>query len=728
MFRFVKQKNNLTKNKLVLQCLSVERGKSIQQEDGMLKEESDCIATAHFYKSITGSMLQLVDKDYEYQIATYSMQRDLKYLYTYDYQREQNWATYNRDFDHNNSFRQEDYIFQEDCYFRIALRKRDRNTIDKSEVERINDIIRFYSISYELKKISKPYFEEEVYKTVHAIYEKTTKKSLVFGLLSDTHYVVNGTWKDTNNNITKVNQQVGFDGIIHLGDITDGILSKKMCIDYTAKVLGDLRENHVPVYLAIGNHDTNYFYNNPESLSYEEQYAIYARYNDRYVCREDNQLWYYADFSNVKLRCIFLYAFDHREKIRYGYSAEEVEWVARILDSTPEGYKVIVFSHDAPLASLDYWASEIRNGNDLVKVLESYDAKENKCVMAFIHGHTHADYVYKERTFPIISIGCSKCEYFPDKKIEKSIRYERELDSVTQELWDTMIITPEEDRIEFIRFGAGVDRTVDCNYWRKKQMRRTKVWAHRGASGYAPENTIPAFQMAIDMSADGVELDVQLTKDGQVVVIHDETINRVSNGEGNVVDYTLEELRQFNFNKTHPEYEKVNIPTLVEVLNLFKDTKHMINIELKTGVNTYEGIEEKTVALVKEKGMQERIIYSSFNHDSVMKLKEVDPQAKTGFLGVEDIPNNVQYGKKHGVDALHPWLMNTQYPALVKDAKRNGLAIHVWTVNTEADIKRMIEMEVDAIITNYPDKAVDVIDGRISANSLHNCCLCDKVD
>ena len=84
---------------------------------------------------------------------------------------------------------------------------------------------------------------------------------------------------------------------------------------------------------------------------------------------------------------------------------------------------------------------------------------------------------------------------------------------------------------------------------------KTEIWAHRGASGYAPENTLEAFQMAIEMGADGIELDVQFTKDRQLVVIHDEIIDRVSDGHGRVVDYTLEELRHFTFTKTHPEYQ-----------------------------------------------------------------------------------------------------------------------------------------------------------------------------
>lgn len=99
-------------------------------------------------------------------------------------------------------------------------------------------------------------------------------------------------------------------------------------------------------------------------------------------------------------------------------------------------------------------------------------------------------------------------------------------------------------------------------------MNRTKVWAHRGASGYAPENTLEAFQKAIEQNADGIELDVQMTKDGELVVIHDETIDRVCEGSGWVKDFTYGKLCRFHFNKTHPEYEHAQIPTLEEVYAL----------------------------------------------------------------------------------------------------------------------------------------------------------------
>lgn len=245
------------------------------------------------------------------------------------------------------------------------------------------------------------------------------------------------------------------------------------------------------------------------------------------------------------------------------------------------------------------------------------------------------------------------------------------------------------------------------------KMIQTKIWAHRGASGYATENTLTAFQRAVDMQADGVELDVQLTKDRQVVVIHDESINRVSDGQGRVIDYSLEELRKFNFNKTHPECGWADIPTLEEVLGLLKDTSLTVNIELKTGVIFYDGIEEQVLRIVKANNMEKRIIYSSFNHYSVMKVKELAPDAKIGLLDMDGIVDIAGYGKKLGVSALHPWIYHLQYEGFMEAARKNGLAVHVWTVNAEADMRRMIELGVDAVITNYPDVARQIRQGII---------------
>ena len=126
-------------------------------------------------------------------------------------------------------------------------------------------------------------------------------------------------------------------------------------------------------------------------------------------------------------------------------------------------------------------------------------------------------------------------------------------------------------------------------------MKTPLIWGHRGASGYAPENTLASFAKAAEMKADGIELDIQLTKDGQIVVCHDEFIDRTSTGKGFLKDYTLAELRQFDFSKVMPDAPWADIPLMSEVFELIRPTDLTINIELKTGVFDYEGIEETIV-------------------------------------------------------------------------------------------------------------------------------------
>ena len=235
------------------------------------------------------------------------------------------------------------------------------------------------------------------------------------------------------------------------------------------------------------------------------------------------------------------------------------------------------------------------------------------------------------------------------------------------------------------------------------------VWAPRGASGYAPENTLAAFQKAVDLDADGVELDIQLTKDDQIVVIHDETIDRTSDGKGWVKDYTLEELRAFNYNRTKPEYKHADIPTMREVFELLKPTGLFINIEIKTGVVFYEKIEEKILALTKEMGMEDRVCYSSFNHYTVTRIHELKPDAEVGFLYADGPIDMPSYGVKHGVNALHPALYNLQYDGFVKECKEKGLKLNVWTVNERPYMEMCCQYGVDAIITNYPDIAKEVV-------------------
>lgn len=234
----------------------------------------------------------------------------------------------------------------------------------------------------------------------------------------------------------------------------------------------------------------------------------------------------------------------------------------------------------------------------------------------------------------------------------------------------------------------------------------TKVWAHRGASGYAPENTLEAFALAAEQKADGVELDVQLTKDDRLVVFHDETIDRVSGEHGFVKDFTLEELKRLNVNRTIPGYKAVQIPTLEEVYDLLKGTGMTINVEIKSSIIWYPDIERKTLELTKKMGMQDKVIYSSFNHYSIRKLKELDASVETGILYGDVLCDINNYCKNVGAEALHPIYCHRYMDSIWKEYMESGLPLHIWTVNEEADMKFFMENNVDAIITNYPDKAI----------------------
>lgn len=672
-----------------------------------------------------GSRILLKDQAYRYSYDFFTLKRSEEYLYTYAYQAEENWCTYEERYS-SKGLLDSDTIFDShnmppegEGYIRLHVVGK-----DGSEAARdLSDSPVMVTSGIQTMKDKERQFlertdiQQEIDRVVRKIQEIRTEESLVFTLLSDTHYVWNGNWEMTAATIEAVNRRITPDGVIHLGDFSDGMLDKEICAGYSRRVIHRLKGLGMPLYLCIGNHDANYFRNNPDRLSDQEQYELYLK-NIVSAKLTENQLWYYVDFPERRLRMLFLHSYDHKETLRYGFAEQEITWVKERLEELPEEYGVIVFSHDAPLARLDYWAAEIRNGEALMEVLETWHVHHQSRILAFVHGHTHADFIYTERAFPIVSVGCSKLEYFEDKKPEGAVAPVREEGTLYQELWDTMIIHPGDKKIDFIRFGAGVDRQITVKTTEDEE-KKCKIWAHRGASGYAPENTLEAFRLAAELGADGVELDVQLTRDRIPVVIHDERIDRTSDGSGYVESYTLEELRRYNYNRTKPEYQHVDIPTLREVLELLKPTALTVNIELKTGVNFYPGIERAVVETVKQLGMEDRVIYSSFNHASVLKVKELSPGARTGLLYCDGTVDMPEYAKRLGVEALHPAVYNMRFPGFVKKCKALGIALHVWTANEPKQIQELLQYDVDAVITNYPDIAYEIIHGKkISASKL----------
>lgn len=233
-----------------------------------------------------------------------------------------------------------------------------------------------------------------------------------------------------------------------------------------------------------------------------------------------------------------------------------------------------------------------------------------------------------------------------------------------------------------------------------------KNFAHRGFSGKYPENTLLAFEMACKTpGCDGIELDVQLTKDGEMVIIHDEKIDRTcTNGKGYVLEYTCEELKKLDFSyKNEGKCQPQQIPTLREYFELVKEYDIITNIELKTGIIEYPGIEQKVWDLIQEYNMEDRVLISSFNHFTIKRMKELCPDIKCGLLTESWLIDAGEYTEKCGVECYHPVYLSLNEEA-VAEVKRHGIEINTWTVNEEKDICDMIKKGVDIIIGNYPDR------------------------
>jgi len=233
----------------------------------------------------------------------------------------------------------------------------------------------------------------------------------------------------------------------------------------------------------------------------------------------------------------------------------------------------------------------------------------------------------------------------------------------------------------------------------------TMIHAHRGASAYAPENTMEAFSLAVEQGADYIELDVHLSKDGEIVVAHDELLDRVSNGTGHINDHTLKELKSLNFGKLFPNKTSV-IPTLAEVFTLIKPANIYLNIEIKSIDRLYPELPEKLVCLANEYAMKERIIYSSFNHYSLQHIKKIDSSSKIGLLYNIGLVDPWLYAKHLNADAIHPhYAIIAALPETVLRCHENGIHVNVWTADDPKIIGFLLKCEADGIITNKPDTA-----------------------
>ena len=239
------------------------------------------------------------------------------------------------------------------------------------------------------------------------------------------------------------------------------------------------------------------------------------------------------------------------------------------------------------------------------------------------------------------------------------------------------------------------------------------VFAHRGASHYAPENTIAAFELAVQQGADAIELDVKLSADRKAVVIHDQTVDRTTNGRGQVNQLPLEELKKLDAGYRFAAYKGEKIPTLDEVFESAAK-RVFINVELTNYASRNDDLVSIVAEIVKKHNIQSNILFSSFIPINLQKARALLPEVPVGLLasrGLLGALSRSAYFIKLSPEIIHPYLTDVNQRFLETERKR-GRRVHVWTVNEEADMKRLFEMGVGGVFTDDPLKALRILERK----------------
>ncbi|MFC4682759.1 glycerophosphodiester phosphodiesterase [Exiguobacterium sp. s149] len=230
-----------------------------------------------------------------------------------------------------------------------------------------------------------------------------------------------------------------------------------------------------------------------------------------------------------------------------------------------------------------------------------------------------------------------------------------------------------------------------------------KLFAHRGVMAHHPENTMTAFRAALEAQSDGIEADVHMTKDGKLVLIHDETINRTTDGRGRVADMTLSELRGYNAGVTSAIQEQ--IPTLDELIDLCRGTSMVLNLEVKTDIERYPGIEQLLIDTIRNQRLPVgQVMFSSFNHSTLQRLNQLAPEIECAVLLAQPLYDLVAYCKKVGATAVHPNVL-TMTDEEILHLQDEGLSVRPYTVKTVHDLERFSQLGVDAVFVNDIDWA-----------------------
>lgn len=240
-----------------------------------------------------------------------------------------------------------------------------------------------------------------------------------------------------------------------------------------------------------------------------------------------------------------------------------------------------------------------------------------------------------------------------------------------------------------------------------------KIYAHRGYSGAYPENTMLAFKKALEAKADGIELDVQLSKDGQVVIIHDETLDRTTTGSGRVFDHSLAELKKFNAAKLYKDGSEFEaIPSFDEYCAWVSTTELVTNIELKTGLIYYPELEARCIEVIKKYNLEEKVFFSSFNHLSLITAQKIDPKIGLAALVMDwGLQGAGEAVSEFGFQYYHPSYKSLS-KAQVDECHAHGVKVNVWTINAMGALEDCWDWGVDGVITDFPKVARAYVDAQ----------------
>ncbi|MGE5673998.1 MAG: glycerophosphodiester phosphodiesterase [Mycobacterium leprae] len=226
---------------------------------------------------------------------------------------------------------------------------------------------------------------------------------------------------------------------------------------------------------------------------------------------------------------------------------------------------------------------------------------------------------------------------------------------------------------------------------------------HRGTAGTAPENTLVSFKRALAIGADGVEFDIHRTRDGEFVVMHDFSIERCTNGTGVIADMTASEIRQYDAGSWKgPEFAGERVPTLTELVEALP-APFKLFLELKAGSYRYPGIEADLARFILERGLEDRLQVSSFDHEALLRLRQLAPSIQTGMLYQLRPVDPIGMARACGATALHPnWACISA--AQVAAAHAAGLQVNVWTVNTPEAVATCKALGVDGMMSDFPER------------------------